>query len=1030
MSRNGAVLPGIFALVIWGAPPTPPALGERHVEPGVPAESQLAPGLVDRYEISLRAGQFLHLSIEQNHLDASVRILSAAGAELAEADNAADEDDPITLSVVAAKDETHGIEIRLRNGRSAPGKYRLSLDPPRAATAEDTKRIEAERVRSEGDALLARSTADTSRKAIELYEKAILGWREIGDRREEAATLDRITDTLGWLGDLRPALERGQQSLALWREIGDRRGESSALDEVGLAHSRIGEQRQGIEFFEQALALRREDHNVRGLAETLNNMAQARSALGETPEAIARYTEAIENAHAFGDPAIEATMRKNRAVNYAVLGELDRAFADLSSALSEFRRLEDHHQEGVALYSLGNVYLDRGEAPAALRHYRLALPLLRKAGDRVAEAATVNHLGLAELTERQPKAALDAFENARELLHASGDLRREAAVMANIARAHLEMGDASGARDRFLEALPLIQAKGDRGNEATDLVHLARAERALGNLEEAHARMEEALRLTESLRGSIPALGERALFMAKTRDRYDLLIDILMDLHARHPEQGWDAEALHASERAKARSLVDLLAEARIDLRQGIDPDLLARERSLESQIETRRRDAERKLAEPAGSPSAAEGPPLDALLSDYEDVEGKLRTANPRYAALERPQPLTATEIRQQVLDPDTLLLEYDLGDERGFVWAVTAGGITSHALPPRAVIETAARRVYEAWSAGTTVDGSEAARRATKLSRMLLAPVARELGRKRIAVVGEEALLYVPFAALPSPDRGFASPLLSGHEVVCLPSATTLAVLRREVSRRSVPDRRVAVLADPVFDRDDRRVLGRDRASSSPADAPPNEELTRSMHDAGLPRLERLAGSRKEAEGIAALAGKGSALMALDFQASRPTAMGAEVSRSRIVHFATHAFLDGRHPELSGIVLSLVDEKGRPADGFLQTRDVYKLELSADLVVLSACQTALGKEVRGEGLLGFSRGFMYAGAPRVVASLWRVPDRATSELMKRFYRGILADGLRPAAALRASQTAMQRDRRWSSPYYWAAFTLQGDWN
>jgi CHAT domain-containing protein len=200
--------------------------------------------------------------------------------------------------------------------------------------------------------------------------------------------------------------------------------------------------------------------------------------------------------------------------------------------------------------------------------------------------------------------------------------------------------------------------------------------------------------------------------------------------------------------------------------------------------------------------------------------------------------------------------------------------------------------------------------------------------------------------------------------------------------------------------------------------------------MHETGLASLERLTGSRREAQAIAALAGPGATFEALDFQASRATALGPEVASARVVHFASHALLDARHPELSGIVLSLVDEHGRPTDGFLQTRDVYKLRLSADLVVLSACQTALGKEVRGEGLLGLSRGFMYAGAPRVIASLWQVPDRATSALMAQFYRGILVEGLRPADALRAAQAAIRKEKRWSSPYYWAAFILQGDWN
>ena len=309
-----------------------------------------------------------------------------------------------------------------------------------------------------------------------------------------------------------------------------------------------------------------------------------------------------------------------------------------------------------------------------------------------------------------------------------------------------------------------------------------------------------------------------------------------------------------------------------------------------------------------------------------------------------------------------------------------------------------------------------------------MLLGPLANRLGKRRLAIVAEGALQYVPFAALPAPGPGPAVPLVATHEVVSLPSATTLAALRREASGRKAPGTRVAVLADPVFDRRDPRVTG--RPAPGPERGEMDDALTRSMKETGLRKLDRLGASRKEAETIAALAGPGGSFLALDFRASRTAAMGAEVSTARVVHFASHGLLNSRHPELSGVVLSLVDEKGRPQDGFLQTRDVYKLKLSAELVVLSACQTALGKDVRGEGLLGLSRGFMYAGAPRVVASLWPVPDRATSELMKHFYEGILRRGLRPAAALRAAQTAIRSEKRWASPYFWAAFTTQGDWN
>jgi CHAT domain-containing protein len=191
----------------------------------------------------------------------------------------------------------------------------------------------------------------------------------------------------------------------------------------------------------------------------------------------------------------------------------------------------------------------------------------------------------------------------------------------------------------------------------------------------------------------------------------------------------------------------------------------------------------------------------------------------------------------------------------------------------------------------------------------------------------------------------------------------------------------------------------------------------------------LRRLPFSRYEAERLLALVPRRDALAAFDFAASQTTAMSEDLRQYRIVHFATHGYLNSDRPDLSGLILSLVDEQGTPQDGFLSLPEIYNLRLGADLVVLSACQTALGKQVRGEGLIGLTRGFMYAGAPRVVASLWAVEDRATAELMGRFYTAMLQRGSRPAAALRVAQLSMFRERRWSAPHQWAGFVFQGEW-
>src|SRR5262249_54751991 len=353
--------------------------------------------------------------------------------------------------------------------------------------------------------------------------------------------------------------------------------------------------------------------------------------------------------------------------------------------------------------------------------------------------------------------------------------------------------------------------------------------------------------------------------------------------------------------------------------------------------------------------------------------------------------------EIQQLVLDNDTLLLEFSLGEDHSYLWAVTKTSITGYELPKRAEIEAAALHVYRIFGANDFIVGRTVAEASAALSQMLLGPVAEQLGAKRLLIVADGALQYLPFGALPAPTAGSNDqrsqipnnliPLIVQHEVVSLPSASTLAVLRREVSERKPAAKLVAVLADPVFDKNDPRVISRigrmttgarNQGNKSRALGAQRRPLTalnleRSARESGVVRFDRLGFSRREAEAIATLTHEGERLKALDFKASRAMALSDELGQYRIVHFATHGLLNSQHPELSGLVFSLVDERGQPQDGFLPAHEVYNLKLNADLVVLSGCQTALGKDVKGEGLVGLTRGFMYAGAPRVVASLWR---------------------------------------------------------
>jgi CHAT domain-containing protein len=571
--------------------------------------------------------------------------------------------------------------------------------------------------------------------------------------------------------------------------------------------------------------------------------------------------------------------------------------------------------------------------------------------------------------------------------------------------------------------------------------------------------MEEALLEVESLRINIKSQHLRASFFATVRNYHESNIDVLMKLHKEKPSEGFDALALQASERSRARSLLELISEARAEIREGVAPALLERERSLQ-QLLAVKTERQARLRGGRSAPEELEfgEKEITGLTAEYEQVQAEIRQGSPRYAALTQPRPLSLKQIQSTVLDDQTLMLEYSLGEERSYLWSVTPTSINTFELPKRAEVESAAKKVYGLLTARNRVVPNETpdqrqrridqadtefASASAALSGMLLGPVASQLGTRRLLIVTEGLLQYLPFGALPVPNSrtsvggpanarpGAASvPLAANSEVVTLPSASVLSVLRSETAGRKPAPKVIAVLADPVFRREDPRLAA--SGTPLPADgerAAATDDVLRSASESGVQNFARLRFTRSEADEITRLAPDDRELKALDFDASRSAALDPRLAQYRIVHFATHGLVNNQHPELSGIVLSLVDRQGKPQNGFLRLYEIFNLKLGADLVVLSACQTAFGKDIRGEGLIGLTRGFMYAGTTRVVASLWLVDDRATSELMKRFYQGMLGEGLRPAAALRSAQLSLAKDKRWQSPYYWAAFTFQGEW-
>src|SRR5262245_5711607 len=765
-------------------------------------------------------------------------------------------------------------------------------------------------------------------------------------------------------------------------------------------------------------------------------------------KALETYNEALPLSRALGDRRGEALILNNIGLAYDLLGEKQKALEKFNEALPLRRAVGDRRGEAYTLNNIGLVYGSLGEAQKALEKFNEALLLRRAVGDRSGEASTLKGIGEVYRSLGEMQKALEKYNEALPLSRAVGNRRVEAVILNNIGIVYDSLGEMQKALEKYNEAMLISRAVGERNGEAANLLGIARVEQKRGNLNQARQVIEQAIGLIESLRTNIVSQELRASYFANRQEFFESYIDILMQMHKQNTAVGIDAVALSVSERARARSLLELLKEARVDIRQGVDSTLLERERSSQQRLNAKAA-AQVSLLNRKHTPEQADAAAkeITAIADEYEEIRAKIRDRNPRYAALTQPQPLGLTEIQQQALDEDTLLIEYALGEKRSYLWLVSQRSIDSYELPPRAELEAAARRIYELLTVrpkrGTPPDPQFIAQART-LSRMLLGPVAPRLGGKLLVVVAPGALSYLPFAALPSPEdkkrpAGDYEPLIAKHEVVSILSASVLSTIRRETAGRQRAAVSVAVLADPVFEASDPRLTSANNGNSSgetPAAPAADEELsgltraikTMNFSDARA-GFTRLAFSRQEAESIIALAPKGTGLKATDFSASRALALSQQLSEYRILHFATHGLLNSERPDLSGLVFSLIDREGKQQDGFLRLHEIYNLQLNADLIVLSACETGLGKEIKGEGLIGLTRGFMYAGAPRVVASLWNVDDLATAELMKLFYQRMFKDGLPAGAALRAAQLELSRQKRWASPYFWAGFVLHGEW-
>ena len=876
------------------------------------------------------------------------------------------------------------------------------------------------------------------------YDAARQTYREIlrtGSEEARCKALSRMARTYASTGPVSTADQISLQAMRVCEPLGAA-GQAEGLEARGEVLESAGEHTESVEYFTRAARLFAEAKDDNGRAQSLLMTAVSLYSDGKQSEQLEAAGLALQLWSRTGNDFGVARARALLGIFAVTRGEFETAQCNYRIAQPLFQAIGNRDEEASVLNGLGFASRETGDWQKSLEHYRsakaafasvhdlpgeyeaiagmgkvllktkrfaqllqlsaLELAIARRSGDQALIASSLADVAAVYEAQANYSRAETLLRRALETYRSNHHLHGQGDVLIRLGRLRAQRGQDLEALRLFDQAYELRERTGQIEEIAKIHYEQAHIYRRLNRLGEAKSAIEKTIEIVETQRVTIAQFDSRASYFASVHRYYAFYIELLMQLAKLDPAGDFAKKAFEASERSKVRSLLDLLTTSSQDASCG---ELLARQ--LPSQ-----------------------DPAVQA-----RDVPQNVAHAAPT---------LTLEQVQAEIDDGETMLLEYTLGEESSFVWAVGRDQISSYELPSSDRVRklvSALREDLEPPRPKKQESASDYQARVRQADRAYLAH-SRELSKillgpvnlpesKRLLIVSDGSLQYVPFAALPLPGpAGRLKLLVDRYEINMLPSASVLGTVRKAAATRAAAGATLAVFADPVFEPDDQRIPVHRLPAARSEERP--HSLDRAIRDTGGSHyIPRLPASREEAKAIAAVfrsAPEASVHIALDFDANRAYVLAGGLSPFRLIHFATHGVVDARQPEMSGVILSLVDTHGRRVDGYLRMGDVYKLNLAADLVVLSSCDSALGKDLESEGIIGLPRAFLYAGARSVIASLWKVNDQATAKLMSALYTRV-GRGESPGAALRQAQLEMVNSDRWSKPYYWAAFLLQGDY-
>lgn len=966
--------------------------------PETTEERTIQPGRTDAYRVTLTEGLALPIVVRCFGADLEVAVWGSGESLLSKAESYLGENAVIRTVFIPKTSGSYDILIRHKPdvAVTGPGKYVIRIFPQRPpAVSEFDPPISR---LGEARALIERDQCPDALKVL----------APIGP--ELAPNSDRIAEHQILQGFANLKLERITAGHALlfagfqtFSKLKEPAGQLFCMRALARSRSERGSHRIALEWLKFALPLYQAGH---------------------------------------GRPLDHATAISEVGDNLSRLGDFEGAINHKGEAVVRFKKLGNHHLATQAVAELAAVQSAAGQFDAAVKNYREIL-----AGDHFPPRVQAGYwLDFAEAVGKSSfkTEAGEAFRTASARFHALGLSENEIDALLRLGTFLLKVDDLPNAEMTFQNALALSRRIGKKPLEASALLGLARVTWKKGDPDLALRHCDAALARVEVSRKDLSSEDERVAFGESSRIFYETRCGILLDLSRTFPDRGYVEESLLTIERSRARALVETLHSKELLFR--IEPGTEAADLANWASTVTLFNQLRVGSWDPTSS-FFYEGS-RDDTLADFFGVLKKPAAPSLRFRRLEEAAPLSWPDVGQ-LSDPDTVILEYAFLEDRTALWLMTDNRVDFFSLPPGSVIEPLARKVHSALAErGNQTRFEKDHERRKRLekadaayesaSRQLASllfpfPISRISG-KRLVVVGDGALHFLPFAALPLPGPGKF--LLSECEITQLPALGALKQIREDSARRPPPAQTVAIFADPVFSPTDGRIK---RPSGKPSATPPgNRRAAETVFDDRGSVFGRLPYSKVEADAILALIPSEQGVLFQGFEATRGNFTRLNSGQFRFLHFATHATVDTTRPDLSTIALTLVGEDGQfpfhqkdrnPVRGFVQSFEVFNLNVQVDMVVLSGCRTGLGKEIRGEGVIGLSRSFMIAGASRVLASLWAVQDESTSTLMADVYGGMLGPKkLRPSAALREAQLKMMKNPRWAAPYYWAAFTIQGE--